>query len=572
MASASSSRDSVESTETGRGGSSFERDVLLRLLEIARPERGLILASAATLAVTSSITLVLPYACGSVLDAAVLEASNPTGNFDPYKVSLGLFGLTGTAGVFVYARGVMLNIAGNRIVSRMRRGLYGSILSQEAAFLDSSKRGDLISRLSNDSFFVRSAVTTEVVAGLRGLVMSAGSTGLLFYTSPSLAVVSLLSIPPVFVAARVVGRSLRRKQKRVQELHGNATDIAEEAIGGMRTVHLFNSERRELERYSSAVTSAHDAEIDVGKTRAKFDGAVHVAANGAVLLVLGYGGTLVLGGEMSPGDLTGFLMYSLLMAGNISGLSTTYAEVVKSLAAAGRVFEIMDRVPSIPSSLDSKSECKEVSLEGDHKPKSIRFENVRFAYPQRADVPVLMDFELDIKAGENIALVGGSGSGKSTVALLLSRLYDLNSGTIKVDGSDIMSMDPSALRSQIGVVSQDPLLFSGTIAENIRYGRPNASRAEVETAASRARVAEFTSDLPHGLDTRVGSRGTQLSGGQRQRVAIARVMLRDPPICVLDEATSALDARSEFHINQALKEMTQGRTVISIAHRLSTSE
>ena len=275
---------------------------------------------------------------------------------------------------------------------------------------------------------------------------------------------------------------------------------------------------------------------------------------------------------MSPGDLTGFLMYSLLMAGNVSGLSTTYAEVVKSLAAAGRVFEIMDRVPSIPSSLDRKSECNEVSLEGDHEPKSIRFEKVRFAYPQRADVPVLTDFDLDIKAGENIALVGGSGSGKSTVALLLSRLYDIDSGTIKVDGSNIMSMEPSALRSQIGVVSQDPLLFSGTIAENIMYGRPDATRAEVETAASRARVAEFTRDLPHGLDTMVGSRGTQLSGGQRQRVAIARVMLRDPPICVLDEATSALDARSEFHINQALKDMTQGRTVISIAHRLSTSE
>ena len=447
--------------------------------------------------------------------------------------------------------------------------------------MDGAKRGDLISRLSNDSFFVRSAVTTEAVAGLRGVVMSAGSTGLLFYTSPSLAVVSLLSIPPVFVAARVVGRSLRRQQKRVQELHGNATDVAEEAIGGMRTVHLFNSERRELDRYSSAVTSAHDAEIDVGKTRAAFDGAVHVAANGAVLLVLGYGGTLVLGGEMSPGDLTGFLMYSLLMAGNVSGLSTTYAEVMKSLAAAGRVFEIMDRVPSIPSSLDNKSECEEVSSDEKataierrhhHEPKSIRFENVRFAYPQRADVPVLTDFELDIKAGENMALVGGSGSGKSTVALLLSRLYDLDSGIIRVDGSDIMSMEPSALRSQIGVVSQDPLLFSGTIAENIWYGRPDATRTEVETAASRARVAEFTAGLPHGLDTRVGSRGTQLSGGQRQRVAIARVMLRDPPICVLDEATSALDARSEFHINQALKEMTQGRTVISIAHRLSTSE
>jgi len=296
--------------------SSNNSDVLKRLLDIAEPERKLILASAATLFVTSSITLLLPYACGHILDTAILEATTPDGSggqFNPYTVSLGLFGLTATAGLGVYARSLMLNIAGNRIVSRIRRRLFSSILCQESAFFDKTKTGDLISRLANDSYFIKSALTTETVAGLRAVVMSVGSTSLLFYTSPTLAMVSLLSIPPVFLMARVVGRKLKEKQKEVQSLHAEATNIAEESFGGIKTVQLFNCEKLEYDRYASGIIKAHDKEVDVGKTKAAFDGVVHVAANGAVLLVMAYGGTLVVAGELSAGDLTGFLMYSLLM-------------------------------------------------------------------------------------------------------------------------------------------------------------------------------------------------------------------------------------------------------------------
>mmetsp|Transcript_4747 Transcript_4747/g.9311 ORF Transcript_4747/g.9311 Transcript_4747/m.9311 type:complete len:693 (+) Transcript_4747:206-2284(+) len=570
--------------------SQTDSTILQRLYEIAEPERKLILASAATLAVTSSITLLLPYACGHVLDAAILEASTTpgtnadgSGQFSPVTIALGLFGLTGTAGLGVYARSLMLNMAGNRIVSRIRQRLFSSILSQESAFFDKTKSGDMISRLSNDSWFIKSAMTTEAVAGLRGVVMSVGSTSLLFYTSPKLALVSLLSIPPVFLMARIVGRKLKEKQKTVQSLHGTATDIAEEVFGGIKTVQLFNAERSECDRYDAAIANAHDEEISVGRTKAAFDGVVHVAANGAVLLVMGYGGTLVLANELSAGDLTGFLMYSLLMAGNVSSLSGTYAEMMKSIAAAGRVFDVIDRVPEIPSSLRTASTDEERDAEEensripffahgkDRESISIRFDGVEFTYPIRPDAPVIgPDFSLDIDAGSVVALVGGSGSGKSTVSLLLARLYNIDKGNIFLNGRDLMDIEPAIVREQIGVVSQEPLLFSGSISDNIKFGRPDASDDEIREAARAAHVTHFTDDLPLGLETEVGPRGTQLSGGQKQRVAIARVMLKDPPICVLDEATSALDARSEYHINQALKAMAKGRTVISIAHRLST--
>ena len=483
----------------------------------------------------------------------------------------GLFGLTATAGLGVFARSYMLNMAGNRIVSRMRRHLFASILSQESAFFDRHKTGDLISRLANDSYFIKSAMTTEAVAGLRGLVMSVGSTSFLFYTSPTLAMVSLLSIPPVFLMARIVGRTLKEKQKSVQKLHASATDIAEETFGGIKTVQLFNGEDLEYDRYANSIIKAHDKEIEVGKTKAAFDGVVHVAANGAVLLVMGYGGTLVLAGELSAGDLTGFLMYSLLMAGNVSSLSGTYTEIMKSMAAATRVFDIIDRVPQISNDATKERNNPFVDEDGNHASISIKFDDVGFAYPARAEAPVIgPHFNLDICAGENIALVGGSGSGKSTIGMLLARLYNLDTGRIILNGHDITDIDPSIIREQVGVVSQEPLLFFGSIIDNIRYGRPDASDEEVLEAARQAHVIDFTDALPQGLATNVGSRGTQLSGGQKQRVAISRVMLKDPPIVVLDEATSALDARSEYHINQALKTMTKGRTVISIAHRLST--
>jgi len=524
-------------------------DTLQRLATFSKPERSLIGWSAATLFVTSSTTLILPTASGRVLDMVL--SGDPTAS--PMLVAVGLFGLTAVAGAGVYARTLWLQQAGNTLVARLKQHLYGSMLSQEMAYLDGMKTGDLMTRLSQDTTMIQSAVTTQAVSALRAIVMSTGSAIMLFQTSTTLALVSLGTLPPLFLAARRVGQTLREKQREVQTLHSAASTIAEEGLNGISTVVQFGAEGHEWNRYAQAVTKAHDAAILTGKTQALFDGAVHIGANGAILCVLGYGGSMVLAGTITAGDLTGFLMYSLLLAGNISSLSGTYAEVMKAVAAADRVWEVIDRKPLMTSSLDL-TKIPVTTINNDQNdpapttsnntalfesPLSIKFQGIQFAYPGRPDKTVLgPNFCLDIEPGEVLALVGGSGSGKSTMASLLTRLYDVsnNDGAILINDKDIREWDPVELRQQaIGIVSQNPWLMDGTIEENIRYGRPSAKDDEVQKAAKLANVLSFTRLFSEGLQTRVGPRGKQLSGGQIQRVAIARLILKDPPIVVLDE-------------------------------------
>lgn len=400
------------------------RETLQRIIDLSRPDVKLIGLSAATLGLTSSVTLLLPYLSGQVIDAALLAAQNPeTASFDTVPVALGLFGMTALAGGGVYVRLLLLTKAANRIVSRLRRQLFASTLTQDMMFFDLTRPGDILSRLSADAQLVQAAVTTQAVSMLRGSVMSCGSAFMLFSTSTSLAFVSLATLPPVFLAARTFGKSLRERQTEVQKLHADATAIAEEICGGIKTVKQFGSEKHEVNRYSEAVIKAHDEAIDAGRAQAAFDGSVHVAANGAVLCVLGYGGTMVLDGAITAGDLTKFLMYSLLMAGNISSLSSTYAEMMKSIAAAGRVFQIVDREPLIPSNFDASrtvmsegsADCEGNEEEEDgtnanlikilkNHQLGIEFRNVSFAYPSReADSYVIgPGMSLNVGPGEVI--------------------------------------------------------------------------------------------------------------------------------------------------------------------------
>lgn len=494
----------------------------------------------------------------------------------------GLFGLSAMAGAGVYLRSLWLARAGNRIVARLKQKLFASLLLQESTFLDEQTTGDLLSRLSADAQLVQSAVTHQAVAGLRGMVMTIGSASMLLYTSPTLAAVSCCTLPPIFIITRSVSRKLQTQQEEVQKLQGKAVSLAEEALSSVSTVKQFVAEDYETTRYRNAVAEGHSKALETAHMQAQLEAGAHVAGNGAVLCVLGYGGSLVLDGSITAGDLTGFIMYSLLMAGNLSGLTSLYGDMVRAVAASNRVFDILDREPSIKAALqemDTKADpLKTTKFQptkmsySNKAPLSVELLNVNFQYPSRSDVEVLKNFTLSIDPGQVVALVGGSGSGKSTVASLLTRLYDVDKpNSILINGQSINEYDPHELRRMIGIVSQEPAIFQGTIRDNIRYGEwDHVSDEQVEEAARLAHILDFAKDFPDGLDTVVGSRGSKLSGGQRQRLALARVLAKNPPLVILDEATSALDAQSEHLVQLAMNCVMSGRTVLSIAHRLST--
>jgi ABC-type multidrug transport system fused ATPase/permease subunit len=566
------------------------QDAFVRLGQLSKPEWTLIGLSAATLGVTSSVTLLLPFASGQVIDYTI---QNADGGLPPMVLASGLFGLSALAGGGVYLRGIWLARAGNRIVARLKQRLYGSILQQDNAFLDQQTTGDLLSRLTADAQLVQSALTVQSVSGLRALVMSTGSAGMLLYTSPILAAVSCCTLPPIFIFSRQVGRQLQVQQERVQELQGEATSLAEQSLSSISTVKQFVAEDFETVRYQNAISKAHTKAVETAHKQAQLEAGAHVAGNAAILGVLGYGGSLVLDGSISAGDLTGFVMYSLLMAGNLSGLTSVYVEMVRAVAASNRVFDILDRTPKIhgtsltaldtnhdplvpvdyQDTLDMTSATRQAASSTQIQ-VSIQVKGLNFSYPSRPDVNVLKDFDLTVAPGELVALVGSSGSGKSTIAGLLTRLYDAdNKDSICIDGKPVSDYEPSELRRMIGIVSQEPTLFRGTIRDNIVYGEwATVSEEQVLEAARLAHVLDFTKHFPKGLETMVGPRGAQLSGGQRQRIALARVLIKNSPIIILDEATSALDAQSEYLVQKAMNSIFHegGRTIISIAHRLST--
>ena len=544
---------------------------LTRLLQMSKKEWPLIGMAASTLLVTSSVTLLLPYASGEVIDYTI--ASGGDGGASPLVLASGLFGLSTLAGGGVYLRTLWLAKAGNSIVARLKQKLYASILRQDSSYLDQQTTGDLLSRLTSDAQLLQGALTTQAVAGLRATVMSIGAGGMLVYTSPLLAMISCATLPPVFILTRHFSRKLKKRQEEVQEKLGEATSLAEQALNHPTTVKQSAAETFEAIRYRNGVADAHATAVDTAHMQAQLEASAHIAANGAILGVLGMGGQMVLDNSITAGDLTGFVMYSLLMSGNLSSLTSIYGDMVRAMAASTRVFELIDRPSKIISSkalneqdrfLSSnddplieieysatKSE-QEASLEGKNfalngEPASIEIDNLSFRYPSRPDVPVIDNLSLNVNPGSVVALVGASGSGKSTIGHLLTRLYDPdieNDGNedtspIRINGRSISDYDPQDLRQMISVVSQDPVLFRGTIRDNIRYGSwEGASDDVIEEAARRAYVMDFAEGFPDGLDTLVGPRGMQLSGGQRQRIAIARMLANyNASIYILDEVS-----------------------------------
>jgi ATP-binding cassette subfamily B protein len=371
----------------------------------------------------------------------------------------------------------------------------------------------------------------------------------------------LAVVPPVALGAVLYGRRVRKLSRDVQDALAASSDVAQESIAGIRTVRAFAAEPREAARYDRAVMSSFELARSRAVLAATFMAVASFAAGAAASAVLWYGGRLVVSGALSAGALVSFLVYTLIVAFALGGLTDLWADFMKATGATERIFELLDRTPAIAGA---------GGREPDRVEGRVDFEGVIFAYPTRREAPVLRGIDLSVRPGEVVAIVGPSGAGKSTIAALLSRLYDPDGGRVLLDGRDLRDLSTEWLRRRVGVVAQEPILFSSSIADNIRYGREGATDADVEAAARAANAHDFVSRFPDGYRTLVGERGVQLSGGQKQRVAIARAVLKDPRILVLDEATSALDAESEHLVKEALDRLMSGRTTLIIAHRLST--
>ncbi|ERT02372.1 hypothetical protein HMPREF1624_00670 [Sporothrix schenckii ATCC 58251] len=534
-----------------------------RLIRIARPEFRWLAVAFVFLLFSSGVSMSIPFSVGRLLDLATKGAADDVRilglTMNQFFAAFGAVLTIGAAASFL--RIIILRIVGERVVSRLRAQLYRRTYTQDAEFFDANRVGDLISRLSSDTVIVGKSITHNLSDGMRAIV--SGSAGLvaMMWLSPKLTSILLIMFPPIAVGAVVYGRVIRNISRRIQRNLGTLTKIAEERLGNIRTSQAFAGEVQEVSRYNKQVRKIFSLGRREALISATYFGANGWMGNMTILALLIVGGNLVRYGSMSVGDLTSFMMYTAFAGSSMFGISGFYSELMKGAGAATRLFELLDRDPGIHTTVGTKVK----SAQG-----PIRFSNVTFAYPTRPAVNIFQGLDFEIPSGSNVCIVGPSGGGKSTVASLLLRFYDPSQGSITINGVDVKSMNVKSLRRRIGMVAQEPVLFSGTIAENIAYGKPGASRADVIAAAQKANC-QFISDFPDGLETHVGPRGAQLSGGQKQRIAIARALLKDPDILLLDEATSALDAESETLVNAALAALLKGRsTTISIAHRLST--
>lgn len=530
---------------------------LARLLALARPEVGILSLATVALAINSGLSLLFPQAVRWMVDAITGE----TAPFDFDTAALVLLVLFAISAVFGMVRSWLFTVAGERVVARLRTDLYGAIVQQDIAFFDQTRTGELTNRLASDTAVLQNTVTVNVSMALRFGAGAIGGIAMLFWMSPTLSGVALAVVPVVAIGAALYGRVIRNLSKEVQDALADSTEIAEETIGGVRTVRSFAREQAEIDRYGAAVDRSYRLAAKRALALGSFNGLMGFAGYGAIALVVWYGGRLVTDDLMTVGDLTAFLIYTLMVAMALGALSNLWGDFMRAAGASQRVFQLLDQTAALEATDGRRLQTVDGRLVWDR---------VTFTYPTRPDMPVLVDVDLTMEPGQIVALVGPSGSGKSTMASLLARFYDPDEGTISIDGVDLRELDPKAWREHVGTVAQEPVLFATSIAENIRYGRPGASDEDVRAAARAANAETFVDAFPEGFETKVGERGVRLSGGQKQRIAIARAVLKDPAILVLDEATSALDAESEHLVQEALDRLMHGRTTLVIAHRLST--
>ncbi|KAF1313854.1 Exonuclease 1, partial [Globisporangium splendens] len=535
-----------------------------RLLDLYRPEKKQALLATSTLSVSTAITMVMPFGMGKVIDTVfamdgALHLPHAIGGLS------GLFVVGFLASVHCDNAFSMI---GERITNRLRQGTYESIVKQDLGFFDESRTGELANRLSADTTVVGKVLSDNVADGLFSVAQAVGSVTMLLVVSPKLAIVMLAIVPPIAIGGVSYGRFVKKLTTEVQKQLSEATEIAEEKLSNIRVVRWFAKESHEIEVHKKKVDEVLALARKRSLASASFFGGVDFAVKMSMLGVLGYGGQMVADGLITSGELTSFLLYTLYVGFSFAGMSSFYSDLMKGIGASTRVFELLEREPRIRS-LDSWNSLPE-SFTG-----HIQFEDVHFRYPTRPDSEIFHGLNLEVKPNETIALVGPSGCGKSSVTALLARFYELDregsSGKILLDGVDIATLNPTELRGIIGAVPQEPPLFACSIRDNIAYGcQGDATEEDVIRAAKTANAHDFIMSFPDGYNTIVGERGQALSGGQKQRVAIARALIKEPKILILDEATSALDPESEKLVQDAVDRAKAGRTVILVAHRLST--
>ena len=532
---------------------------LRRSLPFLRPYTGRIGFALLCLTIAALAALAMPVSIRLVVDYGFSDGNGRA--IDIYFIALLILSL-------IYALSSSLRYytvmwIGERVVADIRSAVYEHVITMDLTFFEVTKSGEVLSRLTTDTTLVQSVVGAGVSIALRSAFILAGSLVMLFVTSSRLGILLFGLLPVVVLPILIYGRKVRRLSRETQDRVADSSGIAGEVLNAIQVVQAFTMEALQSRRFSDAVEHSFDAARRRLSVAALLSGIIVLSAFGAVVVVLWVGARSVIDGSISAGTLVQFLFYATLVAGSTTAIGEVWSEVQRAVGAMERLMGILDNKPAITSS----SESRPFPSDGNNH---IVMDDVSFHYPSRPGQLALDSYSLDISPGENLALVGPSGAGKSTVFQLLLRFYDPGSGAIRLDGIDIRDADLLKLRSRIGIVPQQTVLFSGNVMENIRFGNPNATDDEVINAAQAAYADDFIRQLPQGYQTFLGEKGARLSGGQQQRIAIARAVLKDPPVLLLDEATSSLDAESENLLQQALQELMVNRTVIVIAHRLAT--
>lgn len=544
--------------EQSEAGRKVKLRPLVLLLPYLARYRIRVLFALVALTVAALATLAVPLAVRRMIDFGFSGERNLIDSY--FGVMIGVAAVLALASSL---RFYLVTTLGERIVADLRNDVFSHLTRLSASFFDSAQTGEMMSRLTADTTQIKSAVGSAVSVALRNLVLFVGAATMMIVTSPRLSCFVLGAIPVIVLPLVAFGRAVRKRSRLAQDELAHASAYAAEAIGSVRTLQAFTSEKPVAGRFAKAVDQAFEAARQATLSRAVLTAIVIFLVFASVVLVLWVGAQDVLAGHMTAGRLSQFVLYAVFAAGGLGELSQVWGEISQASGAAERLFEILKVVPQV------KAPAHPVALPVPPRGE-VAFEKVRFFYPSRPETAALDNVSLHVRPGEKVAIVGPSGAGKSTIFHLILRFYDPTSGRVTFDNVGIAQADPLQLRQRIALVPQETAIFASSIRDNIGFGRPDASVAQIENAAEMAAAAEFIRRLPQGYDTPIGERGITLSGGQRQRIAIARAILRDAPLLLLDEATSSLDAESETLVQVALARLMQGRTTLVIAHRLAT--